>query len=296
MAKQAEKKVVSIPRSYREAPLRPTSLNEEARTVEVVWATTTPVLRFHWETGKPYWEVLSLDPAHIVLDRFRKGISVLDSHNRHTVDAVLGIAENPVFPEGHAESACTVTFSAEHPSALRVFKEIKARILRHWSFGYDVIRLEKTERMIDGIPVYVATLWEPFELSVVPVPADPNAGARAHEEVLHACEVITFRGSDMTEEEKKRLREEEEKKRKEEEAEKKRKEAEASDDDDESEDKEGDDGKRSLGATRAAERAVKEERRRIAEIRSAHSAMPHAMEEDKVQEYIDNGTDVRRGP
>ncbi|MCD8139458.1 MAG: HK97 family phage prohead protease [Planctomycetaceae bacterium] len=289
--------IVSIARNYREAPLRPASLDVEKRTVEVVWATTTPVLRIMWEDGSLYWEELSLDPECIILDRFNKGlVPVLDSHNRHSTDAVYGVAENPTFPEGQRESICTARFSKNNPKAEPVFKDIQDGILRGWSFGYDVLRMVKTEREIEGLPVYVATLWEPFELSVVPVPADPNAGTRDKESMSRSCEILHFRGNTMTEEEKKR-QEEEEKKRKEEEKkrqeeeEKKRQEEEEKSKSGKKSEPDEEERARIDGLARTAER------RRISEIRAAYETMPTAMDPAKVNEFIENGAsadDFRR--
>lgn len=290
MGAQAKKTVVSVARNYREAPLRPASLDVEGRTVEVVWATTTPVLRM-WPDGELYWEVLSLDPAHIVLDRFTKGLSVLDAHDRFTTKSIYGVATDPTFPPGHTESTCKARFSKNNPEADRVFKDIEDQIIRHWSFGYDVLRMERTDQVIDAAPVYLATQWEPFELSVVPVPADPNAGVRSKEAQSRSCEIIHFRGNTMTDEEKKRQEEEEKKRNEEEEkARKKKEEEEAAEKAKKAKEKAEEEERAKLaaagsGSTKQQERAG--ERRRISEIRAAFEAMPHVIAKAEMERYID---------
>ncbi|SRR6266542_6494194 len=59
----------------RTASIEPNSFNEADNTVRVIWSTGADVRR------NGYVERLSLDPAHVSLDRLR-GASVLDSHQQ----------------------------------------------------------------------------------------------------------------------------------------------------------------------------------------------------------------------
>lgn len=309
-----KKTVFTVSRHYREAPVKAETFSEENRTVDVVWATTTPVLRYLWlENGEPqpYYEVLSMNPAHIVLERFAKGLSVLDSHNRESTDCVLGIAKDPVFPKDehgeHTESWCKARFSSNNLRAEPVFKDIKDKILIHWSFGYDVLEMEETDRAINGIPVYLATLWEPFELSVVPVPADPNAGTRDKPSNLRSYEISFIRGNVMNkkqgqrsegdeseDEDKKKGKKDEGNTDPEKDEEDKGKKGKKSDSDDE---KDEERGKPPRMEPRTDARSVADEKRRQREIRAAVAAFPGIVKPERVEEYIENdfsADDVRR--
>lgn len=195
-----KEQTVQIPKLLRAAPVVAASIDEPNRSVKIAWATDRPVLRSGFWLGIPgveqFWEVLSMNPAHIRLERFIKGLSVLDSHNWASCDSVVGVATNPEFPEGGQESHCKVRFSAHQPKADRVFKDVVDEILRHWSFGYDVHMYMRTGEETDGIPVFLAVDWEPTEVSVVPVPADPDAGLRADNVLRHPCH-ISMRSENM---------------------------------------------------------------------------------------------------
>jgi hypothetical protein len=69
------------------------AINEEARTVDLTFSTGAGVLRTDWYSGKQYLEVLSMDPAHVRLDRLNAGAPLLDSHSAWSVGDVLGVVE-----------------------------------------------------------------------------------------------------------------------------------------------------------------------------------------------------------
>lgn len=297
-----QKTLVSLPRSYREAILRPTTINEAERTVEVVWATTAPVLRYGLEGEGYYYEELSLAPESVVLDRFSKGLPLLDSHNRDSAAHILGKVTDPAFPVDangmHTESRCKATFSANNPKADPIFKDVRDGIISGWSFGYDVLRLEKTERFIDGLRVYVGTLWEPHEVSVTPVPADPAAGAR-NQTISRNCEIVSIRGKDM----KRKNGQRSEEQNPDDEDDDTTETSDAGDNDTEKKkggkkEQGGDPDERTKTDNAAAEkRAVIAERARIREIRSAVDALPGVLDAEKVEDFIESGAsadDVRR--
>src|SRR2546425_12802381 len=72
----------------RRATLEPTTIDEAARTVEVVWSTGAGVRRR--DAAGLYEERLSLDPAHVDLTRF-VGAPVLNAHRQETLDNVIGV-------------------------------------------------------------------------------------------------------------------------------------------------------------------------------------------------------------
>ena len=56
------------------------SYNPETRTVPVSLGTGAPVLRYDWNTDRNYTEVLSMDPAHVRLQRMNGGAPFLTDH------------------------------------------------------------------------------------------------------------------------------------------------------------------------------------------------------------------------
>jgi hypothetical protein len=162
---------------YARAQFVSSSLNEESRTVDVVFATPTPVLRYSWYREEYYNEVLDMDGAN--LERASKGLPVLDNHNSYgsVRNAVIGRAEN-IRREGD-QWVATVRFS-KRDDVQQMVDDVRDGILTDISFGYsmdEVVRMEKQES--EKYRTYKVKRWTPSEISFVNIPADPRAGVRS---------------------------------------------------------------------------------------------------------------------
>ena len=155
----------------------PASLNEENRTIDVVFATETPVRTFSWEDGVVD-EVLSCEPGNVRMDRFNAGVPVLDNHDRSKgTKGQLGTVENVRVQNG--QCIATLRFS-KRASVQETWDDVKDGILRGISVGYSVHKYEVTKQ--DGQrPLYRAVDWEPLEISFAPVQADHNSSVRNSE-------------------------------------------------------------------------------------------------------------------
>jgi hypothetical protein len=154
----------------RSATVAPKSLNAEARTVDLVWSTGARVLRGFFDK---FFEELSLDPKHVRMGRLTSGRApVLAAHEGRDLDAVVGVVERARLDGG--QGVATVRF-ADDPKSDGIFRKIAAGILRNVSVGYTIHKAEQVEAGNAAIPVYRATDWEPFEISIVPsLPAPPR--------------------------------------------------------------------------------------------------------------------------
>ena len=76
-----------VPSLSLRASFSPDSVNEEARTVEVVWTKGARVLRGFFER---YYEELSLDPKHVRMGRLEGGAPVLNAHRGRDLGDALG--------------------------------------------------------------------------------------------------------------------------------------------------------------------------------------------------------------
>lgn len=183
------------PFSFR-AAVAPGTFNEELRTVELVWSTGARVLRWGWD-GQ-FWEELSMDPKAIRLDRLNSGAPLLDSHQSWSLDSVIGVVESAEVKNG--EGRAVVRFSSRE-DVEPIVRDVRDGIIRNVSVGYQTHRLEKVEET-DGVPVYRATDWEPLEISLVPIGADPKAGVRSDERYTpNDVEVVTITRADSAIEE-----------------------------------------------------------------------------------------------
>lgn len=160
----------------RRASFAPRSVDQDARTVDVVWSTGAPVKRRDFDGS--YIERLSLDPKAVDLSRL-VGASVLDAHRQTAVRDVLGTVRDAAVTG--KEGTATIQFSAR-PEVEPIWQDVTAGILRHVSVGYSVE--EWADSTEDGQRVRTAIRWTPHEISLVPSPADPGATVRMEDNVM----------------------------------------------------------------------------------------------------------------
>lgn len=132
------------------------------------------VRRYDWMRDRAYMEVLDVSEASVRLDRLRAGISLLDNHDAYSgVRSVYGVVEDPQIQPGRLEG--NITFSRRDEAA-GVRQDVQDRVLRSVSVGYIRHRVQMEPPEQDGgLWTYRVVDWEPFEVSLVGVPADMDA-------------------------------------------------------------------------------------------------------------------------
>lgn len=169
----------NVPSLALRAAVRPGSVDAEARTVEVVWTSGARVLRGFFDK---FYEELSLDPKHVRMERLASGRApVLDSHSSWRVEDILGVVESARLEKKQGIAVLRFPRAEDDEAADRIFRKLQDGILGNVSVGYRVHRFEKVEGGDEEIPVYRAVDWEPYEISIVGMGADPAAGTRAAE-------------------------------------------------------------------------------------------------------------------
>lgn len=175
MVKDAPQKTQTreIEAIYGRALFDSATINKEARTVDVVFATDTPVRMYGWDG--PFDEILSMKPEHVRMERINSGAPLLNNHIRYEgVLGVLGVVENATLKG--KEARATVRFS-KRADVEPIWQDVVDGILKGISCGYRVYEYEVTKK--DGdTDVYRAIDWEPFEISLAPVQADYKASVR----------------------------------------------------------------------------------------------------------------------
>ena len=167
-----------------------TSLDPEKRTVELVFSTGADVARYDWETGSRFLERLSLDPKHIRLDRLNHGAPLLNAHSAYALADQIGIVEEGTAVLGKGEARATVRFS-KRSDVEPIFRDVQDGIIRNVSVGYRVHRFEQQNKEQNELPVRLATDWEPYEISMVPMGADAGARVRASKDVdTNPCVIV----------------------------------------------------------------------------------------------------------
>lgn len=165
--------------------------NEDERTIELTFSAGARVERFDWLRGERYVEVLSLDPAHVRLDRLNAGAPVLDSHSGWSVRNILGaVVDGTAAIAGKKDARATVRFS-KRADVDPIWQDVRDKIIRFVSIGYRVYKFEEVRGKEGSLPVRTAVDWEPFEISMVPMPADAGAKVRSEQVETYPCVIET---------------------------------------------------------------------------------------------------------
>ncbi len=138
-------------------------------------------IRLSFSSEEPYerWfgsEILDHKEGSVNLDRLREIGCVLFNHNR---DIVVGKIISAELDNNRGEAE--IEFDDDDISE-RVFQKVKNKTLKGVSVGYIVRNYEEVKankKSKDGRftgPCYIADNWEPYEISIVSVPADPTVG------------------------------------------------------------------------------------------------------------------------
>jgi HK97 family phage major capsid protein/HK97 family phage prohead protease len=160
-------------------PLTPEKMNERGllhRTFEVRGAdpeTRTVELAFSSEAEVERWfgvEILDHDPGAIRLGRLQGGAPLLVNHDW---DDQVGVIESVSI--GTDRKGRAVVRFGRSVRASEIFQDVVDGIRRLVSVGYMVHGTQLAEKR-DGTDVYRVTDWEPFEISIVSVPADTTVG------------------------------------------------------------------------------------------------------------------------
>lgn len=143
-------------------------LASDALTITAIVATATPVMR---RDGKGIFAEV-LDPAGVDLTGL--DLPLLDSHDRSTAKAVLDRATN--FRREGDSIVADLTFSTAADVA-PIAARVRDGSLTHFSVGYTV--RQWAEMGCAGQRTKRAAAWTLNEVSLVSIPADPNARKRS---------------------------------------------------------------------------------------------------------------------
>ena len=140
------------------------AINEESRTVELAFASETPYER--------YWgvEILDLAAPSVRLGRLTAGGPLLMDHDSRDHIGVIESVQIGTDRVGRA-----VVRFGKSARAEEVFQDVKDGIRQNVSVGYMIHKAVLVEQNEEQ-DTYRVTDWEPFEVSLVSVPADASVG------------------------------------------------------------------------------------------------------------------------
>lgn len=170
------------------------TIQDDARTVELTFSTGAGVVRYDWTTGKRYLEVLSMDPKHIRMQRLNSGAPLLDSHSAYSLSSQIGVVERA---EVDGKKGTAMVRFSKRADVEPFYQDVRDKIIRNVSVGYRVHRFEESQGK-NEMPTRVATDWEPYEISMVPMGADSRAQVRSSKDVPTNLCVVVRRDSVVT--------------------------------------------------------------------------------------------------
>ena len=166
------------PRFTFAAQVERASVNEAARTFEVVWYAGNPVMRFSWDHG-PYVLRLSMEDKAIRMGRLQARAPLLNSHSRYSLSSVLGVVEHAEVKGGKGHATVRLS-NRKSEDVDGIWQDLKDGVLNAISVGFTIHDYEDTpaDEKKGRLMERLATDWEPEELSLVPIGADPGARVR----------------------------------------------------------------------------------------------------------------------
>lgn len=140
-------------------------IDVEARTVALSFASEQPVDRWF---GR---EILDVTPEACDLSRLRAGGAILVNHDW---DDQVGVVLEASVDPATRRARCVAKFSRSVRGE-EIFQDIRDGIRSLVSVGY-IVRKMVLQSVAEGVETHRVTDWQPFEVSVVAVPADSSVG------------------------------------------------------------------------------------------------------------------------
>lgn len=178
-----------------EASIR--AVSEDSRTMELSFSSELPYDRWFGP------EILSHEEGAVDLSRLTEVGTVLFTHGKDPKFGRLPIAkiDKAWLDQEQRKGRALVTFDDDENSDL-VFQKVKKGLIKGVSVGYAVSSWEEVaagKTSVNGRftgPAYIAIRWEPYEISIEPLPADPSVGVGRNVEDDVAAPAIGCLGSD----------------------------------------------------------------------------------------------------
>lgn len=135
------------------------------RTVTLAFSSDVPYERSFG------MEILGHRRQEIRLNRLESGANVLVNHDPNDV---IGVVDNVTIDEGDGLARAVVRFGRS-PRAQEIYQDVLDGIRRSVSVGYVVYKFDEVKGQ-GQTKVYRASDWEPYEISIVSIPADITVG------------------------------------------------------------------------------------------------------------------------
>ena len=152
---------------------------ENENRFELSFSSEAPYMRW---SGMP--EILVHNKKAVNFTRLRTAGALLFDHGYDTRIGRMpvGLIKSVTLDEEAHKGRAVIEFDPDDEDAQKIRSKLQKKMLNGISVGYRVTEwqvLREGEKSADGRfagPCYLATKWEPLEISVVATPADPTVG------------------------------------------------------------------------------------------------------------------------
>ena len=155
------------------AQVAPDSIDDVQRTVDVIWFTGIDVDRYSWIEGAYQ---MRLDPAGVDLSLLNNGAPVCDNHCMYSVDDQKGVVQRAWVDGTDYKATLRFKRSTEQtgprPELDGLWQDIKDRVVTKFSMGVNILASVEQRDKEGKLVLKTATKWQPFEISLAPIPAD----------------------------------------------------------------------------------------------------------------------------
>jgi hypothetical protein len=158
-------------------------LDEEERRVRLSFSSEEPYTRSSW-FDDPWIETLGHDASEVDMSRLATGgAPLLYNHSSCGRDNHIGVVEKAWIENGRGYADVRLSKRAEVDG---VWSDIKDKILTGVSVGYKILerKLTKEGETKKDPNSYRVVRWQPMEISMVPLAADPTVGVGRSEQFV----------------------------------------------------------------------------------------------------------------
>ncbi|CAH2606535.1 Terminase (plasmid) [Rhodovastum atsumiense] len=170
----------TAPLTVTRAISAPASVDAANRTVDVIWSTGARARNVVPGLGT-ITEELDMSPNACRMDRLASGRApVLNTHRRGDARDIIGRVVSARIEGGRG--IATIQFSSAS-DVEPIWQRVADGTATNISVGYRVARYDQVADQALGV-VHRAVDWEPFEISIVPIPVDNGATVRGITETI----------------------------------------------------------------------------------------------------------------
>jgi HK97 family phage major capsid protein/HK97 family phage prohead protease len=146
-------------------------LQTDSRTIDISFSSNLPYERS--------WGIEVLDHGHgsVRMDRLKNSAPLLLNHD---INDQIGVVESARIDHASNKGRAVVRFGSS-ARAQEIYQDVKDGIRKLVSVGYRVHDMQQDTKNKE---LFIVNDWEPFEISIVPVPADTSVGVGRSDETF----------------------------------------------------------------------------------------------------------------